>query len=83
MLTGNVEIEVDTIELLGACDVLPIQVAGAHEYPEEMRLRFRYLALRRDRLHRNIVLRSRVISRARSPLDGSPDVAHRSRSPGW
>src|SRR3546814_4322176 len=47
---------------LSAASELPMPVAGDAEYPEEIRLKYRYLDLRRERLHRNIVLRSNVIS---------------------
>ncbi|MCA9677901.1 MAG: aspartate--tRNA ligase [Kofleriaceae bacterium] len=65
MPTGEVEVAVTAVEVLGACDVLPMQVAGTQEYPEEIRLRHRYLDLRRERVHQNIVLRSRVIASLR------------------
>jgi aspartyl-tRNA synthetase len=63
--TGTVEVAADRLEVLSAADVLPFQVAGTHEIPEEQRLRFRFLDLRREKLHSNIVLRSRVISSLR------------------
>jgi aspartyl-tRNA synthetase len=63
--TGTVEVAVDTVEVLSAADVLPIQVSGGQEYPEELRLRYRFLDLRREHVHRNIVLRSDVIASLR------------------
>jgi aspartyl-tRNA synthetase len=65
MPTGGVEVVVASVEILGGCDVLPIQVAGEQDVAEEQRLRHRYLALRREKLHRNIVLRSRVVASIR------------------
>ncbi|MBI4184285.1 MAG: aspartate--tRNA ligase [Proteobacteria bacterium] len=63
--TGAVEVRVDQVEVLSAAEVLPIQVAGEAEFPEDLRLRYRYLDLRRERIHRNILLRSRVIASIR------------------
>jgi aspartyl-tRNA synthetase len=63
--TGEVEVVVDEIEVLSAAESLPFQVAGTQETPEDLRLRYRFLDLRRDKLHANIVLRSRVIASIR------------------
>jgi aspartyl-tRNA synthetase len=63
--TGEVEVRVDAVDVLSTAEVLPIQVASTEEFSEEMRLRYRFLDLRRDRLHANIVLRSRVIASIR------------------
>ena len=63
--TGQVEVDVDAIEMLSAAELLPFQVAGTQEIPEEQRLRYRFLDLRRDKLHANIVLRSKVIASIR------------------
>ena len=63
--TGDVELTIAELVVESAADVLPIQVAGDAEYPEELRLRHRYLDLRREVLHRNIVLRSQVIASIR------------------
>src|SRR5690606_11454390 len=60
--TGEVEVQVTEVEVLSTADVLPMQVAGDQEYPEDMRLRYRFLDLRRDKLHRNMLLRSQVIA---------------------
>src|SRR5947207_1699523 len=60
--TGEVEVVVETLEVLSAAETLPFQVAGNQEIPEDQRLRYRFLDLRRDKIHANIVLRSRVIS---------------------
>ena len=53
------------LEVLSAADTLPFQVAGTQEIPEEQRLRYRFLDLRREKMHANIVLRSKVISSIR------------------
>ena len=63
--TGEVEVVVDDIEVLSAADSLSFPVAGSHDIPEELRLRYRFLDLRREKLHANIVLRSRVIASIR------------------
>jgi aspartyl-tRNA synthetase len=63
--TGRIEVTVDHVEVLSTADLLPFQVAGTQEIPEEQRLRHRFLDLRREKLHANIVLRSRVISSIR------------------
>jgi len=63
--TGHVEVVVDVIDVLSAAETLPFQVAGTQDIPEEQRLRYRFLDLRREKLHANIVLRSRVIAAIR------------------
>jgi aspartyl-tRNA synthetase len=63
--TGDIEVVVDEIEVLSPAETLPFQIAGVQDIPEEQRLRFRFLDLRRDKLHANIVLRSRVIASIR------------------
>jgi len=63
--TGGVEVDVETIEILSAAETLPFQVSGTQEIPEEQRLRYRFLDLRRDKIHANIILRSQVISSIR------------------
>jgi aspartyl-tRNA synthetase len=63
--TGEVEVSADSMETLGEADVIPFQIARDEQTPEHMRLKYRFLDLRRDKLHRNIVLRSRVISEIR------------------
>jgi aspartyl-tRNA synthetase len=66
--TGRVEVVVDQIEVLSPAETLPFQVAGVQEIPEEQRLRYRFLDLRREKLHANIVLRSKVISSIRQRM---------------
>ncbi|MBU2117053.1 MAG: aspartate--tRNA ligase, partial [Alphaproteobacteria bacterium] len=63
--TGEVEVRVRAVEVLSEAAELPLPVFGEPEYPEELRLKHRYLDLRRETLHRNIVLRSKVISSIR------------------
>jgi aspartyl-tRNA synthetase len=63
--TGRIEVVADRLEVLSAAEVLPFQVAGTQEIPEEQRLRYRFLDLRRDKIHANVVLRSKVISSIR------------------
>src|SRR5690348_16535177 len=54
--TGQIEIYIAEIEVLGPADELPMPVAGEQDYPEEIRLKYRFLDLRRDKLHANIML---------------------------
>jgi len=66
--TGQVEVYIDEIEVLGPAAELPMPVFGEHDYPEEIRLKYRFLDLRREQLHNNIMLRSRVIDSIRSRM---------------
>ncbi|WP_146584769.1 aspartate--tRNA ligase [Puniceibacterium confluentis] len=63
--TGEIEVFVRGIEVLGAADELPLIVFGDQEYPEETRLRYRYLDLRREVMQRNMTLRSDVVASMR------------------
>ena len=63
--TGEIEVRVRTLDVLSEAAELPLPVFGEPDYPEEIRLRHRYLDLRRETLHRNIVLRSQVIASLR------------------
>ncbi|MBP9837215.1 MAG: aspartate--tRNA ligase [Proteobacteria bacterium] len=63
--TGEVEVEVETFEELGSCDPLPFSVFPEPEVGEDVRLRYRFLDLRRSKLHNNIVLRSQIIASLR------------------
>ncbi|MCC7008980.1 MAG: aspartate--tRNA ligase [Acidobacteria bacterium] len=63
--TGLVELAADAVDVLSAAEPLPFQVGAPQEIPEEQRLRYRFLDLRRERPHANIVLRSRIISSIR------------------
>ena len=68
--TGEVEIRVGAVEVLSEAAELPLPVFGEPDYPEELRLKHRYLDLRRETLHRNIVLRSQVIASIRNRMVG-------------
>jgi aspartyl-tRNA synthetase len=68
LATGAVEVRAAAIAIQSAAQELPMPVAGEAEYPEDIRLKYRYLDLRRERLHRNIVLRSNVISSIRQRM---------------
>jgi aspartyl-tRNA synthetase len=63
--TGAVEIYISEIEVLGPAAELPMPVFGDQEYPEDIRLKYRFLDLRRERLHKNIMLRGAVIDSIR------------------
>ncbi len=63
--TGRIEVRIQAVTVQSAAQELPMPVFGEQEYPEEIRLKHRYLDLRRERMHANIVLRSKVISSIR------------------
>src|SRR5215212_2675551 len=63
--TGAIEVFLTEIEILGPAAELPMPVFGEQEYPEETRLKYRFLDLRRDRLHRNIIKRGEIIDSIR------------------
>jgi aspartyl-tRNA synthetase len=63
--TGGIEIFIDEIEILSQSDELPLPIFGEPDYPEDIRLKYRFLDLRRETLHKNIVLRSNIISSIR------------------
>jgi aspartyl-tRNA synthetase len=66
--TGEVELSVDELAVQSAAEVLPMQVAGDEKFPEDIRLRYRFLDLRREKLHRNMILRSKVITSVRQRM---------------
>ncbi len=68
MATGGIEVYVREIEVLGAADELPLPVFGDQPYPEDTRLKYRFLDLRREKLHNNIVLRGRVVDSMRQRM---------------
>ena len=68
--TGEVEIRVSSIDVISEAAELPLPVFGEPDYPEELRLKHRYLDLRRETLHKNIVLRSKVIHSIRNRMIG-------------
>ena len=63
--TGEIELRVADLVVQSAAEVLPIQVAGDEKFPEDLRLKYRFLDLRRDKLHKNIMLRAGVIASIR------------------
>ena len=63
--TGTIEVAVDSVEVLSEAKELPMPVFGENDYPEEIRLKYRFLDIRREELHKNIVLRSSIISHIR------------------
>ena len=66
--TGAVEVAIDRFEILGTCKELPMPVFSDQEYSEEIRLKYRFLDLRRKKIHENIILRSKVISFIRNEM---------------
>ena len=66
--TGEIEISISSYEVLGATKELPLPVFSDQEYAEEIRLKYRFLDLRRKKIHQNIILRSEVISFIRSEM---------------
>jgi aspartyl-tRNA synthetase len=67
--TGAVEVRIDDLIVQSAAEELPLPVFGEPDYPEDIRLRNRYLDLRRETLHKNIILRSHVISQMRRSME--------------
>ena len=65
MPTGEVEVHIDEVVVQGVAQELPLPIFGDLDYPEDTRLKYRFLDLRRERLHKNITLRSKVISSIR------------------
>ena len=66
--TGKIEINIETITILSESNDLPMPVFGEQDYPEDIRLKYRFLDLRRNEMHENIILRSKVISFIRSEM---------------
>ena len=66
--TGKIEVEIQSIKILSESNELPMPVFGEQNYPEEIRLKYRFLDLRREEMHKNIILRSKVISFIRSEM---------------
>ena len=60
--TGEVELRIESCTVQGRAQELPLPVFGDHDYPEETRLTYRFLDLRRERLHRNIMLRANIVT---------------------
>ena len=70
LATGEIEVFARAVAVQSAAQELPLPVAGEADYPEDIRLRYRFLDLRRERLHRNMVLRSGVIASIRRRMIG-------------
>ena len=66
--TGKIEVLIISVEILSYAHDLPMPVFGEQDYPEEIRLKYRFLDLRREEMHKNIILRSKVISFIRSEM---------------
>ncbi len=66
--TGKIEVSIKSVEVLSDAKELPMPVFGEQNYPEEIRLKYRFLDLRREEMHINIILRSKVISFIRSEM---------------
>ena len=66
--TGKIEISIELLDILSNSKELPIPVFGEQDYPEDIRLKYRFLDLRREEMHKNIILRSKVISFIRSEM---------------
>ncbi len=67
--TGEVEVVIKTFKVLGSCKELPLPVFTDQEYAEDIRLKYRFLDLRRKKIHENIILRSKVISFIRNQMN--------------
>ena len=67
--TGEIEVAIENFNVLGTCKELPLPVFSDQEYSEEIRLKYRFLDLRRKKIHENIILRSKVISFIRNEMD--------------
>ena len=67
--TGEIEVSINTFEILGATKELPMPIFSDQEYAEEIRLKYRFLDLRRKKIHKNIILRSKIISFIRSEME--------------
>ena len=66
--TGKIEISIQSVNVLSEAKELPIPVFGEQDYPEDIRLKYRFLDLRREEMHKNIILRSKVISFIRTEM---------------
>ena len=66
--TGKIEVSIQSVEILSESKDLPMPVFGEQDYPEDIRLKYRFLDLRREEMHKNIILRSKVISFIRTEM---------------
>jgi len=67
--TGEVEVQIESFYVLGKCKELPMPIFSDQEYAEEIRLKYRFLDLRRKKIHENIILRSKIISFIRNEMN--------------
>ncbi len=67
--TGEIEVVIKSFDILGTCKELPMPIFSDQEYSEEIRLKYRFLDLRRKKIHENIILRSKVISFIRNEMN--------------
>tara|TARA_A100001015_G_scaffold6939_1_gene8623 strand:- start:832 stop:2619 length:1788 start_codon:yes stop_codon:yes gene_type:complete len=68
LTTGKIEVDIQSVKTLSEAKELPMPVFGEQDYPEDIRLKYRFLDLRREEMHKNIILRSQVISFIRSEM---------------
>jgi len=68
IVTGEIEVVIENYDILGTCRELPMPIFSDQEYSEEIRLKYRFLDLRRKKIHENIILRSKVISFIRNEM---------------
>ncbi len=66
--TGLIEVKIDSLQILSEAKELPLPVFGEQDYPEEIRLKYRFIDLRRNEMHKNIYLRSKILSFLRSKM---------------
>jgi aspartyl-tRNA synthetase len=78
--TGEIEVFAGEIEVLSAAAELPLPVFGEPDYPEDVRLKYRFLDLRRETLHKNMMLRSKVISSMRRRMTDIDSLITRRRT---
>ena len=67
--TGEIEVVIKSFDILGSCRELPMPIFSDQEYSEEIRLKYRFLDLRRKKIHENIILRSKIISFIRNEMN--------------
>ncbi len=67
--TGEIEVKIQSFKVLGSCKELPMPIFSDQEYAEEIRLKYRFLDLRRKKIHENIILRSKIISFIREEMN--------------
>ncbi len=69
LATGEIEVRIKSFEVMSAAGDLPLPVFGEPDYPEDIRMRYRYLDLRRETMHKNIMLRSGVVAKLRRGME--------------